>query len=229
MQLGRRTGWSCPRSRVLVVLVALLLGWAWPNAHAAEFPDVQVNGLFGGQAVLTINGKQRLLKPGQTAPEGVLLVSATLEQAVVAYRGTRRKLGLSRRVAGTYETRTQAVVTLNADSLGQYRTQIIIGGQPVGCLIDTGASLIAISSAQADKLGIDYLAGREGQVITANGRATSYYVNLPEVVLGGITQRNVSAAIVRGFYPEEVLLGMSFLSSLKMEESGGVMSLTRQY
>ena len=107
--------------------------------------------------------------------------------------------------------------------------QITVGGQPVTALVDTGASVIAISSAQADRLGIDYLAGQQGQVVTANGRATSFFVELPEVTLGGIVQRNVRAAVVRGFYPEEVLLGMSFLSGLKLTESNGVMSLTQGY
>lgn len=212
----------------LQILLVLILGWA-PLALAADFPDVEVNGLFGSQAVLTINGKQRLLKNGQKSPEGLLLVSATLEKAVVDFRGDRRSLRLSQRVAGSYKKRSQEVVTLNADSLGQYRTQIIINGQPVSSLVDTGASVIALSSAQADSLGIDYLAGRKGQVVTANGRVTSYFVELPEVVLAGIKQRNVSAAVVQGFYPEEVLLGMSFLRALKLEESAGVMSLTQQY
>lgn len=212
----------------LQILLVLVLGWA-PLAHAANFPDVELNGLFGSQAVLTINGKQRLLKNGQKSPEGVLLVSATPEKAVIDYQGDRRTLRLSQRVAGTYKERTQEVVSLNADSLGQYRAQITINGQPVSCLIDTGASVIALSSAQADRLGIDYLAGREGQVVTANGRVTSYFVELPEVVLAGIKQRNVSAAVVQGFYPEEVLLGMSFLRALKLEENGGVMNLTQQY
>ncbi len=216
------------RAAARLLMLGLILGWM-PSAAAATLPDVELNGLFGNQAVLTISGRQQLLKTGQKSPEGVVLVSATLEQAIIEFRGDRRILRLSQRVTGSYKVRTQEVVTLNADRLGQYRAQITIGGQPVSCLIDTGASVVAISSAQADRLGIDYLAGREGQVVTANGRATSYFVELPEVVLAGITQRNVSAAVVSGFYPEEVLLGMSFLSALKLEESSGVMSLTQQY
>jgi len=216
------------RSLSRLLMAVALCGWL-PVALAVEFPDVQVNGLFGNQAVLTINGKQRLLRSGQTSPEGVTLVSASLERAVVSFGGKRLRLELTRRIAGSYKPRTSDVVTLNADGLGQYRTQIIINGQSVACLVDTGASSVAMSSAQADRLGINYLAGRKGQVVTANGRASSYAVNLPEVVLGGIKQRNVLAAIVEGFYPEEVLLGMSFLSALRMEESGGVMSLTQQY
>ena len=65
--------------------------------------------------------------------------------------------------------------------------------------------------------------------MTANGRATSFFIEIPEVALGSIVQRNVRAAVVRGFYPEEVLLGTSFLGGLKLTESNGVMSLSQDY
>ena len=198
-------------------------------AVSANFPDVHVNGLFGDQAVLTINGKQRILRKGQTSPEGVLLVSSSLAAAHIRFDGEERKLALSNRVSGGYERVERNVITIPADKLGQYRVQITINGQPVRALVDTGASVIAISSAQADRLGIDYLAGQQGQVVTANGRATSFFVEIPEVALGSIVQRNVRAAVVRGFYPEEVLLGTSFLGALKLTESNGVMSLSQDY
>lgn len=216
----------------LLLLPLLLSVLVAPLARAADinnFPDVEVNGLFGGQAVLTINGKQRLLSRGQRSPEGVLLVSSTLDRAVVEYRDNRRTLRLSQRVAGTYQAVQQKAFTIAADNLGQYRAQVTISGQPVGCLVDTGASLIAMSSAQAEALGIDFLAGQQGQVVTANGRVTSYFVTLPEVALGGIVQHNVRAAVVRGLYPAEVLLGMSFLNGLAMAEQDGVMSITQKF
>ena len=210
---------------VLCLLFALVADFA----VSANFPDVQVNGLFRDQAVLTINGKQRILRKGQTSPEGVLLVSASLAAAQIRFEGEERKLALSKRVSGSYERVERNVLTIPADKLGQYRVQITINGQPVRALVDTGASVIAISSAQADRLGIDYLAGQKGEVVTANGRATSFFIEIPEVALGSIVQRNVRAAVVRGFYPEEVLLGTSFLGGLKLTESNGVMSLSQDY
>ena len=78
-------------------------------------------------------------------------------------------------------------------------------------------------------MGIDYLAGHPGQVVTANGRATSHFVTLERVSVGGLVQHNVRAAVVDGFYPEEVLLGMSFLGGLNLNEANGVLSLTQLY
>ena len=199
------------------------------SALAGELPSIEVNGLFGSQAVLTINGQQRILRRGQQSPEGVTLVSSTLSHAVLRFEDRELKLDLSSRVAGSFKAVEKNVITVPADQLGQYRVQLTLNGQQVSALVDTGASVIAISSAQADKMGIDYLAGHPGQVVTANGRATSHFVTLERVSVGGLVQHNVRAAVVDGFYPEEVLLGMSFLGGLNLNEANGVLSLTQLY
>ncbi len=199
------------------------------QVSAGDLPFIEVNGLFGNQAVLTINGNQRILRQGQKSPEGVVLVSSTLSYAVIRFEDRKLKLDLSSRIAGDFKAVEKNVITVPADQHGQYRVQLTVNGQQVPALVDTGASVIAISSAQADKLGIDYLAGEVGQVVTANGRATSHFVTLDKVAVAGLVQHNVRAAVVGGFYPEEVLLGMSFLGGLNLREADGVLSLTQVY
>ena len=211
-------------------LVLLLAVATEKNAvTAAQFPQLEVVGLFRNTAVIRINGKQRLIKVGQTTPEGIKLIAANQSVATISYAGERRQLQLSRRVAGSYERAKTKTVTISADSTGQYRVRGSFNGHFLDCLVDTGASLIAMSSAQADKMGIDYLAGQKGLVETANGRVTSYFISLDEVKIGGITRRNVKTAVVRGYYPTQVLLGMSFLNGLNLQESNGVMNLVQSY
>ena len=70
------------------ILLSLLPVFAMAAASANDFPSIEVNGLFGNQAVLTINGKQRILRKGQRSPEGVLLVSSTLSHVVIRHSGT---------------------------------------------------------------------------------------------------------------------------------------------
>jgi len=219
---------SSPHNLLLAPLLFTLLSYASATV-AGELPSIEVNGLFGNQAVLTINGQQRILRRGQKSPEGVTLVSSTLAHAVLRFEDMELKLDLSSRVAGGFKAVEKNVISVPADGLGQYRVQLTVNGQRVSALVDTGASVIAISSAQADRMGIDYLAGQQGQVVTANGRATSYFVTLDKVAVGGLVQRNVRAAVVNGFYPEEVLLGMSFLGGLNLTEANGVLSLTQLY
>src|SRR5687767_11406780 len=57
--------------------------------------DIAVNALFNNKAVLVVNnGKPRTLSAGETTPEGVKLISATSEAAVVEYKGQRQTLGV---------------------------------------------------------------------------------------------------------------------------------------
>ena len=96
-------------------------------------------------------------------------------------------------------------------------------------LIDTGASVVALSSVVAESLGIDYSRGQRGAVQTAQGNAESYFLTLDQVTVAGLTARNVQAAIISGSYPVDILLGMSFLRQVSMRENGGVMTLVQKY
>jgi aspartyl protease family protein len=91
-----------------------------------------------------------------------------------------------------------------------------IDGAPVTFMVDTGASMIALDTATAERLGIDTggLAYR-ADIMTANGVARAAMVRLDEVRVGGIERRNVQAAITEGrLLGGTVLLGMSFLNTL---------------
>lgn len=69
--------------------------------------------------------------------------------------------------------------------------------------------------------------GQQGSVVTAAGRARSHFVTLDRVEVGGLSVRNVDAAVVEGAYPEDILLGMSFLRHVGLSESAGVLTLTQ--
>ena len=118
-------------------------------------------------------------------------------------------------------------VSIPADDLGQYRIRGAINNHYVDFLVDTGASVVALSSAQAEALGINYKQGQRGSVQTAQGNAESYFMNLQQVTVAGITAYNVQAAIITGQYPVDILLGMSFLKQVSIRESGGVMTLVQ--
>jgi aspartyl protease family protein len=54
-------------------------------------------------------------------------------------------------------------------------------------------------------------------------------VKLRSVTVGGITQRNVEAMVIDGPHPPQVLLGMSFLERLDMQNDGRVLKLKPKY
>jgi aspartyl protease family protein len=207
---------------------ALILTSTLAMAANAVVP-VEIVGLFKDMAVIRAGGGEKLLRVGETTPQGVTLVSATSREAVVAWQGTQHTLGLSKQVAGQYAEAQVSEVSIPADDLGQYRIRGAINNHYVDFLIDTGASVVALSSAQAEALGINYKQGRRGSVQTAQGNAESYFMNLQQITVAGITAHNVQAAIITGQYPVDILLGMSFLKQVSIRENGGVMTLVQNY
>lgn len=213
--------------RKRIVLVSLLIA---SSALAAGPVPVEIVGLFKDQAVIRAGSGQQLLRVGETTPHGVTLLSANAREAVVSYQGQQHTLGLTRQAAGSggYSEAQVAQVSIPADGLGQYRIRGAINNRFVDFLVDTGASVVALSSVAADGLGIDYRSrGQKGFVQTAQGNAESYFLNLDTVTVSGITAHNVQAAVITGSHPVDILLGMSFLRSVSMQEQSGVLTLVK--
>ena len=207
----------------LVLIVAPL------SAHAA---DIAVSALFSGKAVLVVDGgKPRTLSVGQATPEGVKLLSATSEAAVVEYKGQRQTLttGHATRIGTSDGGSSSGRVTLTADTRGHFITTGSINGLSVRLMVDTGATTIALSTSEARRLGINYLAGTRGQGSTANGIVPVYRVKLDNVRVGDITLNNVDASVIDGAGLSVALLGMSFLNRTAMKRDGDTLTLTRRY
>jgi aspartyl protease family protein len=198
---------------------------------AAHGTDISVMGLFNGKAVLVIDGgKPRTVNVGQTTPEGIKLLSASSESAVVEYGGQRQTLGMGHatRIGATRDAGF-GQATLTADSRGQFVTTGTINGTSVRFLVDTGASSVALSVNEARRLGINYLSGSSGQVSTANGTAMAYKLKLDNVRVGEITLNNVDCVVVDGLGLNIALLGMSFLNRTQMKRDGDTLTLVRRY
>lgn len=215
------------RLTVRFVMVGLLLA----ASPALGSVPLEIVGLFKDTVVIREWGGERILRAGETTTSGVTLLRANAREAVVSYQGQQHTLTLSDRPvgAGGYAEATAQSVSIPADALGQYRIRGAINNRYVDFLIDTGASVVAMSSNAADALGIDYTRGQRGSVQTAQGNAESYFLTLQTVTVSGITAHNVQAAIITGSYPLDILLGMSFLKQVSMQESGGVMTLVKKF
>ncbi|MCX6899554.1 MAG: TIGR02281 family clan AA aspartic protease [Verrucomicrobia bacterium] len=184
---------------------------------------VKVVGLGPDRADLMVNGLVlRRMQVGQTSPEGVRLIAATREQAEVEVDGKRCTLRRGEGVA--------ASVNLQADQQGHFFTTIRINGVPTQALVDTGASDVAINSAEAKRMRINYTQGRRIIINTANGECPAWQVTLASVQLGDIELHNVQGSVTDGG-PEKLkqtLLGMTFLNQLDMQRSGSVMTLKKR-
>jgi aspartyl protease family protein len=93
----------------------------------------------------------------------------------------------------------------------------IVNGAPVRFLVDTGASLVILTPADARSAGFSarQLAFNE-RASTANGEVRMATVTLREVRLGQLIIADVPAAVIKNL--DMSLLGMSFLSRLQSYE-----------
>ena len=105
--------------------------------------------------------------------------------------------------------------TLAPDRFGQFQATIEVDGQRLPVLVDTGASFVALSFEDADRLGLRPMpADFKYWSSTANGRVAYAKADLREVWLGSISVRDVTAFIGPRGALSTSLLGMSFLAKL---------------
>ena len=221
-----------PLSRYLLllpVLFAALCVSLYPSTVLAGM-DVRVVGLFTDRAVLLIEDQQRLLRVGQTSPEGIKLVSASSESAVLLIDGEEVTARLDGRVSARKRTATVQEVQVWRNTTGMYTTVGSINGLPVSFLVDTGATQVAMNASQARRLGIDFhVTGRPAAVTTASGVERAWAVTLDSVKVGDLEVRNVSAVVLEGAQPQVTLLGMSYLGRMEISNDGRLMTLRQKY
>jgi len=107
-------------------------------------------------------------------------------------------------------------VELKAGAYGHFHVRAEINGQPISVMVDTGASIVALSFEDARAIGI-YVRDSDftHRVSTANGFARIAPVTIDRITVGDIMVRDVSGAVMEAGKLGTTLLGMSFLSRLQ--------------
>lgn len=191
--------------------------------------EIQVQMLAEGRALLQIDGKQRMLRDGASSPEGVLLVSANQQAAVIEVDGKRQSLKLNRQISTAFSPAQKAEVRIASSYGGHYVTPGRINGMPVNFMVDTGATSVSMNYLEAERLGIDYRGGTPITVSTANGRAQKFQVTLNRVAVGDIELHQVSAIVSPTRSPEVILLGNSYLGKVDFRIDDGVLVLQAKH
>ncbi len=125
-------------------------------------------------------------------------------------------------VATVYRGDVREVV-LQRNKYGHYVTSGKINGQEVVFLVDTGATDIAIPESTARRLGLKK--GQSFLAQTANGVTKAWFTRLDSVSIGEITLTDVRASILSNAGTDEVLLGMSFLKHIELQQQGDRLTL----
>ncbi len=197
----------------------------------ARSADVQVIGVFGSKATLVIDGgRPRTLSIGDTTPEKIRLISVGADSAVVEAYGKRQTVAMGQRITSGQAAGTSQRAMIVADAKGHFFTTATINGVSMPFMVDTGATMVTISSGHAKSAGIAYTSGERGMMQTANGIAAAYRIKLDTVRVGDITLNNVDGVVMESNQLGKFgLLGLSFLNRTEMRREGDSMTLTRRF
>ncbi len=223
MRLCRSTIFVTEMRRWLTAAVLLCAG-------AASAQTVAMSGRLGDKALLMIDGKARTVAVGATV-QGVKLVSLTPDGSVVELAGQRHTVPMGGTPVslgsggGGSDGGTRIVLT--SGSGGHFMAGGSINGRPVQFMVDTGATTVAMSVSDADRIGLKYAEGQRGMANTAGGQVPVYRVNLTSVRVGDVTVYGVDAVVLPAQMPF-VLLGNSFLTRFQMTRVNDMMTLEKR-
>ncbi len=196
---------------------------------AAAAQSVSFSGHMGDKALLVIDGVPRTLAVG-ASQSGVRLVSVNATAAVIEVGGKQQTLGLGGSpvsLAGANSSGGGSQIVLSVADGGHFVTSGSINGKAVQFMIDTGATTIAISAVEADRIGLKYKDGEHLTGNTANGTVNGYRTSLAVVRVGDVQVYNVEAAVLPMPMPH-VLLGNSFLNRFQMKRDNERMTLDKK-
>jgi len=211
--------------KITLVFLFLLVFASFVRGAA---PHIEVEALFPNAAVITVAGQRKMMRVGDTF-QGVTLLASYSRTATLVYEGEEMVLGISRRIGTNYQEPQDTSVKITRNTNLQYRTTARINGRNAEVLVDTGANIVAMNSTHARNLGVDSSTGKASQVETASGVVSARLVTLRSVSVGGIRVQNVQASVIEGTFPATILLGMTFLQHVDIQEEDGVLSLTRNW
>lgn len=110
-------------------------------------------------------------------------------------------------------------VSLRSDRSGHFRTEARVDGRDLDFLVDTGATVIALTQKDAERIGIrPFLSDYTTSVNTANGPAKAARARINRIDIGGVVVRDVDALVMPEGALQQNLLGMAYLSKLKRFE-----------
>lgn len=210
---------SAPRlARRTLAALAVLAALA---AQPAQAQSISLAGRMGSKALLVIDGQQQVLDVGQSA-RGVRLVGLDAQGALVEAGG--RRLALREGVPARLDGSGTREVVIPSGPGGHFVVAGAIEGRPVRFMVDTGATLVALSEQEADRLGLAWRGGQAGQSQTAGGVVATHVVVLRSLRVGDVELANVTASVLATPMPG-ILLGNSALERFSMQREGGTMRL----
>jgi aspartyl protease family protein len=149
-------------------------------------------------------------------PRPIIWAAGLLASATITGLGLGDRLGafgLAPQAAAPVNS--SGAIVVSADLQRHFLLHPTLDGRRIRMLVDTGASVVALSYEDARLAGIrveprDF----SRKILTANGEVGVAPVRIGEIRVGNITVRNVEAVVLPEGRLATSLLGMSFLKRL---------------
>ena len=193
---------------------------------------VGLSGMLGGKALVIVdNSPPKAVATGDSF-KGVKIISTQGDFAVVEIAGKRHTLRVGDAPANVGATSGGPAegnrVVLGVGSGGHFITAGQINGRAVQLVVDTGATMVSMSVADAERAGVNYKAGAPVKMSTANGVVPGWRTKLASVKVGEVVVYDVDAIVSAGDMPF-VLLGNSYLARFQMTRTNDQMVLEKRY
>ena len=229
----------------LLIIAAIVLVFLDNPGKALGLDNDSLARLVSGVALLTVIGSSVLFSyRGRISLAFKQALSwAAIGLALIAVYSYRVEfMGLGERIMGelvpgtpvavhqSAETKSgKHEVEIRANSRGAFNINALINNTRVRLIADTGATVVALTNADAERIGINVNAlSYTVPVSTANGRAFSAAVQLDMIEVGPIRVENVRALVAKPGVMHQSLLGMSFLQAISSFEISGSRLILRQ-
>ena len=165
---------------------ALLFIASLATGTAALSQTVGLSGMLGGKALIIVDAAAPKSVAVGDAYKGVRIVSTEGDHATVEIAGRRHTLRVGDAPASVGNPGGNAAdggaggsrVVLTAGSGGHFLTPGQINGRTVQFMVDTGATQVGMSAADAERIGINYKTGQPIQIGTANGVVPGWLIKV---------------------------------------------------
>jgi aspartyl protease family protein len=205
-------------------------------ASAVQAQGVSLQGMLGNKALLVVSGQApKIVAPGESW-HGVTVLSTTRESADIELNGQRQTLRLGAQpVAITTSTPNGGGsggparrIVLSASDGGHFMSTGALNNKSVRFMVDTGATLVIVGAADADRMGLSYRDKPTVPVSTANGTVRAWPIQFDSVRVGAVEVLGIDGLITPQSMPY-ALLGNSFLSRFSMKRDNDQLTLERRF
>ena len=206
-------------------LAALALLFASLTAQAVE---INLIAIMGSKAMVEVDGARKLMEAGQSA-SGAKLLNVSADAVVFEAGGRKLTLSMDNRSIKSNISPEGGKKLVMPNDNGHFYAGLAINGLPLRGVVDTGATVLTLSSTHARAAGIDLSRATAGTAVTAQGTVATRQTTINTLRLGDIVLHNIDALVIDGQFPPTPLIGMNVLQRFTMQREADRLTLIQRY